>query len=229
MESAFTQLEPISLQQQAVPQLVARIRDGIRRGDLEPGRRLSEPEFAKIFDISRQPVREAFLLLAQEGLVEIRPQRGTYVRKISLQHVQQVRFVREAIEVEIVRLAVTQLNAVQLGDLRDNLAEQARCSDLEINRFIGLDDQFHRYLASGVGQSHAWSIVESQKTQLDRVRFLSLRHFPTDALLEQHTDIVDAIAERDAARAEKTMRAHLNMVVSDLEVIARNNPEKFQD
>ena len=229
MDSAFKQLEPISLQQQAVPQLVARIRDGIRRGDLEPGRRLSEPEFAKIFDISRQPVREAFLLLAKEGLVEIRPQRGTYVRKISLQHVRQVRFVREAIEADIVRLAATQLKESQVSDLRVNLAAQARCSDLEIDRFIELDDQFHQYLASGIGQSHAWSIVENQKTQLDRVRFLSLRHFPTDALLEQHTEIVDAIADRDAPRAEQTMRAHLNMVVSDLEIIAKNNPENFQD
>jgi len=229
MEAAFRSLEPISLQQQAVPQLVTRIRDGIRRGDLEPGRRLSEPEFAKIFDISRQPVREAFLLLAQEGLVEIRPQRGTYVRKISLGHVQQVRFVREAIEAEIVRLAAAQLDETQVGQLRENLAEQARCGDSEIDRFIALDDQFHQYLASAIGQSHAWSIVENQKTQLDRVRFLSLRHFPTDALLEQHTDIVDAIAGHDAQRAEQTMRAHLNMVVSDLEVIAKNNPEKFQD
>lgn len=229
MTADLLDLGQISLEKQTVPQLVQLIREGVRRGQLEAGRRLSEAEIARDFDISRQPVREALLVLSNEGLLEIRPQRGTFVRKISMQMVRQARFVREAIEADVVRLAAQTLDHNQVARLRQLLDAQAKCSDTEIERFITLDDEFHEFLASGVGQKHAWAIVEGLKLQLDRVRYLSLRHFPADTLLEQHTSIVDAIAKGDVAGAERCMREHLNMVVTDLEFIANNNPEKFQD
>jgi len=64
------------------PQLRIVLRSRIIRNDLRPMSRLSEPELAKEYGVSRQPVREAFITLMNEGLVEVRPQRGTYVRKI---------------------------------------------------------------------------------------------------------------------------------------------------
>ena len=85
-------------QDQAVgPQIHRIIRERIVCTDLLPGVRLSEAELAKHFNVSRQPVREAFIKLADEGLLEVRPQRGTYVRKISVAAVLDARFVREAV------------------------------------------------------------------------------------------------------------------------------------
>lgn len=218
----------LDLQKSVVPQLVQLIRAMIIRGDLEPGRRVSEAEFAGDYAVSRQPVREAFIRLANEGLLEIRPQRGTYIPKISLKLVREARFVREAIEADVVKLAAQNFDADQVADLKAQLDRQARCGDAEIEAFISLDDQFHRTLANGVGQSHAWNVVEGLKMQLDRVRYLSLREFPIDFLVEQHSAIVTAIADRNIAEAESRMREHLNNVVSDLETIVEKNKEKFQ-
>lgn len=220
--SRFVDHEPV------VPQLVLAIRRRIIRSDLTPGSRVSEAEFATEFSVSRQPVREAFIVLSNQGLLERRPQRGTYVPKISLQQVREARFVREAIEADVVKLAVRQLDASQVKKLYAQLAQQALCKRDEAEKFMLLDDKFHQTLADDVGQSQAWRVVENLKVQMDRVRLLSLQKFPTAVLLDQHRAIVSAIADKDASLAESKMRLHLNNINSDLEIIARNNPEYFK-
>src|SRR3546814_19850819 len=86
------------------PEPVARrvfreLRSAIVMMRFRPGQALSEKEIADRFGVSRQPVREAFIKLSEAGLVSVRPQRGTYVVKISAGPVYDVRFVREEVEV----------------------------------------------------------------------------------------------------------------------------------
>ena len=91
--------EPASISGQVHRQL----RNAIIRGEIIPGVTLSESEIARQYKTSRQPVREAFIKLAEERLVSIQPQRGTFVVKISVADVLDARFVREAIEVAVVQ------------------------------------------------------------------------------------------------------------------------------
>ena len=81
------------------------IRQAIVQLQLRPGNPLSEADIGRQLGVSRQPVREAFIKLAESGLVEIRPQRGTYVRLISVREVGNARFLRAAIEVAILKKA----------------------------------------------------------------------------------------------------------------------------
>lgn len=212
------------------PQVYRLVRERIIRGDLEPGTRISESEIAGGYDVSRQPVREAFIKLAEEGLLEIRPQRGTFVRKIAIPSVMDARFVREAIEADIVRL-LAQLAVPGLEEeLRGLLAAQAKAAAAgEWLRFVELDERFHRVLASGAGKTYAWNVVESVKAQMDRVRHLSAQRFPMDKLIEQHTAIVDGIAGHNPDAAERAMRAHLREILNDLPAIAGSRPEFFED
>jgi len=114
------------------------LRDAIIQLKLRPGNPLSESELAKRLDVSRQPVREAFIKLAEAGLVEVRPQRGTYVLMISRREVETARFVREAVEVAFVRKAAVDLkltpdNGVRVsitGDVALNDEQFATVSDL---------------------------------------------------------------------------------------------------
>jgi len=220
-------LGDLDLSQPIGQQLYRILRDAIIRGDLEPGARVSEAVIAGLLDVSRQPVRETFIRLSDEGLLEVRPQRGTYVPKISERTVRDARFVREAIEADTARLAAEQFDDSQIAVLRDLLAQQKSCIDVDPKRFIELDDQFHKFFAEGVGHGQAWRVVESQKAQLDRVRFISLREFPMGALVEQHTAIVDAIAAHDPDAAALAMRAHLKNVLIDLPRIAKTHPDLF--
>ena len=90
-------------------QAFAALRHAIVTLKLRPGQSFSEQEVAQQLGVSRTPVREAFIKLADAGLVEVLPQRGTFVRKISVKAVKDARFVREAIELAVLRQAVGRL------------------------------------------------------------------------------------------------------------------------
>ncbi|MGB3247119.1 MAG: GntR family transcriptional regulator [Sulfitobacter sp.] len=212
----------------AAPQVYRIMRQRIIRGDLEPGTRISESEIALAYGVSRQPAREAFIKLADEGLVEVRPQRGTYVRKIVISAVMDARFVREAIEADIVKLLAAEPNATLVSELRAQLKEQRKAAGRDSVRFIELDELFHRTLAQAAGKDRAWFVVESNKAQMDRVRYLATQQFPMKALTDQHEVIVDAINRGDVSEAEARMRLHLQAILKDLPEVARARPDFFE-
>ncbi|MEI7250543.1 GntR family transcriptional regulator, partial [Pectobacterium versatile] len=100
------------------------LRKDIVECNIPPGKLLSEKEISVRFDVSRQPVREAFIKLAEAGLVQIMPQRGTFVMKISEQRVADARFIRQALECAIVRRAAEMVTEEQLLTLEHNLRRQ---------------------------------------------------------------------------------------------------------
>ncbi|WP_244501831.1 GntR family transcriptional regulator [Stappia sp. ES.058] len=210
------------------PQLFRALRDRIIHNDLPPSSRISETEIAREFGISRQPVREAFIKLAGEDLLAILPQRGTVVRKIRYEAVLDARFLREAIESDIVRILASTPNETWLTKLREQIEEQRAAMDGRPEDFFALDDRFHRTLAAAAGKKGAWRLIEGLKSQMDRVRFLSLVHFPVPNLVRQHEAIVEHIAKADVAGAEKCVREHLREVLNDLPKIAASVPGFFE-
>ncbi|AXS39716.1 GntR family transcriptional regulator [Breoghania sp. L-A4] len=211
------------------PQLYRILRERIIQSDLQPGCRISESEIAAAYGLSRQPVREAFIKLAEEGLLEIRPQRGTFVRKIAVSAVIDARFVREAIEADVIKLLAADPDPALAAELRRQLVEQRKLTGHDAVGFIALDELFHRTLAEAAGKAYAWNVVEGVKAQMDRVRYLSAFQFPLEKLVAQHTAITEAIASGDVPAAEAAMRGHLREVLNDLPVIAAERPEFFDD
>ncbi|TQS73356.1 GntR family transcriptional regulator [Rhodobacteraceae bacterium] len=209
------------------PQLSRILREGIVCNDLPPGTRLSEAEIAQRFGLSRQPVREAFIKLAEEGLLEIRPQRGSFVRKISQDAVMDARFVREAVEADIARACAENPPQGLVADLRAMLEDQQRLADDRPAAFVPLDDAFHRALARAAGRPNAWLVIEGMKSQMDRVRQMTSTNFPLAHLIAQHATVVDAIEARDPAAAVAAMRGHLRMILKDLPAIREAYPDYF--
>lgn len=208
-------------------QLLTALRAQIVSGALEPGARLSEKDIAGAYGLSRQPVREAFIKLAAEQLVEVRPQRGTFVRKIILAEVAASRFVREAVEADIVRLAAARATDDLVSDLRARIGEQRSRISEGPDVFIALDEQFHRSLAAAAGQAGAWDHMQVIKLHMDRVRHLTARALPVDEIIGQHAAIADAVEARDPAAAEAAMRGHLRRVLADLTTISEALPHYF--
>ncbi len=129
------------------PQNYRFIRGRIIAGELAPGSVLSESEVAAGHEVSRQPVREAFIRLASDGLVQVRPQRGTYVTQIAVDAVLNARFVREAIEVAIVRAVATEPDPAVIDDLRAQIDLQRAVATGDAATFQELDERFQRSLA----------------------------------------------------------------------------------
>lgn len=207
-------------------QAISLLRDSILTGELKPGMRLSEQEIANAMGISRQPVREAFIRLAGEGLLEVWPQRGTFVSKISAEEVLDARFVREAVEADLIRLATVRADTGLVADLRANLAEQRNALS-DAARFLRLDEVFHRRIAEAAGKGRAWDHLQKLKSQLDRVRFLATQDFPVEVLIKQHEEVVDGIATGDPDRAEAALRNHLCQMLEDLPLINNAYPDFF--
>jgi DNA-binding GntR family transcriptional regulator len=209
------------------PQLVACLRDRIVRSELEPGKRLSEVDVATHYSTSRQPVREAFIKLSEAGLIDIRPQRGSFVSRIDMASVLASQFVREAVEADIVRAATHRATNEMLAELDANLAAQRQALHRDPQVFMALDESFHLMIATIAGQGAGWEFLETLRIQMDRVRHLSASQFPREILVDQHTQIVDAIKAGDADDAEKKMRLHLRRVLNDIPVVAAAKPDFF--
>ena len=197
---------------------------------IPPGSLLSEKEVSARFSVSRQPVREAFIKLAEAGLVQVLPQRGTFVRKISAQRVADGRFIREAVEVAVIRRAALEAPADSLSLLEHNLQLQKMAADRHDSQaFLLLDDEFHRLIAQSINCELAWETVENIKAAMDRVRFLTLSKVsPPESLIEQHHEIYRALVARDVEGAEKALRRHLQEMIFSITPIAEQNSEWFE-
>lgn len=220
-------IEPLSGRGGVAHQVYHLLRDRIVTCDLPPGVRISETEVAATYEVSRQPVREAFIKLSDEQLVLVRPQRGTFVRRISIAAALTARFIREAVEADLVRRAVGRADAETLDALDAQIAQQRGATNSA--DFMQLDETFHRTLAQAGGEAAVSDYLESLNVQMNRVRHISARQFAPDRLIGQHIAIVDAIRTGDAAVAEAAMRDHLHEIKHDLPRIVETHPDYFED
>jgi DNA-binding GntR family transcriptional regulator len=212
----------------AAPQVYDWLRDAILRGELPPGSRLSEGEIGKQIGVSRQPVREAFIRLTSEGLAEVRPQRGTFITRISLSAVLSARLIREAVESDLIRIVCDRADAALLARLDREIDQQRDAIDRDdIEEFVRLDDRFHFLLASAAEQEAVWTVLEGLKSHMNRLRHITARTFDARRLTDQHAAIVEGLRQRDADAAEQAMRLHLRELLADLPGIASSRPELF--
>lgn len=211
-------------------QVERELREQVIRLDLLPGTRLSEQDIATRLGVSRQPVREALIALAKSKLVEIRPNRGTVVVKISARQMLEARFVREAIEVAVARRAAAGFDAWSRTRIDAILERQAAaCEAGDHNRFRREDELFHMAIAEGARCGLAWGAVSDIKAHMDRVCNLQLRDPASmGRLIAQHRDVIKAIDDRDPDRAAEAMQVHLNGILSDLPRIEAEHPALFE-
>lgn len=224
MTYTITASEPVN------QQIYRFLRQDIVTCAIPPGSLLSEKEVSSRFDVSRQPVREAFIKLAEAGLVQILPQRGTFVRRISAQRVADGRFIREAVEVAVVRRAALEATPEALALLEHNLQLQKMSAERQNSQaFLLLDDEFHRLIAQSINCELAWETVENIKATMDRVRFLTLSKVsPPESLIAQHNEIYQALLEKNADAAEQALRRHLQEMIFSITPIAEQNSEWFE-
>ena len=208
-------------------QVYQAMRQAIIRCSFLPGAQLSEKDLSLQFGVSRQPIREAFIKLRQDGLIHVLPQRGTFVSKISAKRVSDGRFIREAVEIAIVEKAALHITAQQLAVLEINLQEQEReAQSGNRERFLVLDDAFHYQLAQSIDCVAAWQNLEDIKANMDRVRYLSLfEESPLLTLSMQHRVIFDAIKAHDPDAAKSAVRDHLKELNFSFSSISTRNSE----
>lgn len=208
-----------------------RLRADIVSLRLVPGTKLSEVEVAKQSDVSRQPVREAFIRLNNMNLLQVRPQKATLVRKISVQGILNTRFIRTAIEVEVVRKACEAADDGDLKKIERNLKQQKRAANKrETDHFHQLDYDFHHLMCAAAKVEFAFEAIEDNKSQVDRLCMLSLAN--KDGMLElclDHSRIFEALKQRDGDAIVAATRLHLTRLDKTLADARKNHPDFFDD
>ena len=195
--------------------------------ELPPGAALSENELAAALGVSRTPVRESLIVLAEEGLVQVFPQVGSFVSRVDPDRVADAQFLREAVELAALDDLPAELDPEVVAELRGNL-ERQQAPDIDLEEFFGLDEAFHHGLLRLSGHARAWSTVVAAKGHLDRARRLGLQEYNSTApFADQHVEIFQAVLDRDLERARTTMRTHLRAVFEDVERIRLRSPGLF--
>ncbi len=205
------------------------LREAILSLALPPGAMLRKPEICASLGVSRSPVAEALLRLQGEGLVDILPQAGSFVARLSMDAVREGAFLREAIEVAaIARVAVT-ATADQIAALEENLdAQAARVGSGDTAGFYALDRAMHEMLLGLTGFPRLAQVSDTAWVHVNRARRLIL---PVPgrvaATLDEHRAIVAAVAAHDPAAAQAAVQGHLRQLLTYLEPLERDRPELF--
>ena len=219
--------ERLDRDRQAAPQVFERLREMITSLVLPPGSPLSRAVLAAQFGVSSTPIRDALMRLDEEGLVEVFPQHATVVSRIDVRLAEQAHFLRQALELEIVRLLAGNPDAAFGAELKAAIARQqqfARAGDFE--KFMAADNDFHARLYAAAGKQDLWALVRSRSGHIDRLRRL---HLPTPGkaqdIVRHHKLIARAIAEGKADDAQGHLRIHLSGTLNYLDNIRARYPE----
>lgn len=205
----------------------ATLRDAIIDMRLNPGARLVEKDLCDQLGVSRTPLRDAILRLAQQRLVTVVPSDATFVNKIILDEVIEGQLVRESLELRMVALAAERFEpalgpAFELILFRE--ADAARRLD-NAESFV-LDNEFHRLLCAGAGFPRVWDTIHLATGQLDRVRrnAFPLQHYHLE-VLDEHKAIFEALCRRDRETAVALLRTHLGGTLTSLQILLAREPE----
>ena len=197
---------------------------------LEPGQTMSTQEIATKLNVSRTPVREAFLRLQSEGLVEMIPQRETMVSKISLKRVEQEKFIRECLEMGVIRKFMDKSGC----EVEENMAEliqlQKKCGEeKDFVGFLEADDQFHKVLFDVTGQEMAWETIASRNGHYNRLRILYVqRDTAMQESIEQHHKIATLLESGSREEAARALSSHVRRLDIDEAGLIAQYPDYFE-
>ena len=206
-------------------QIYEALRTAIVRVQLLPGASISENSIGRRFGVSRTPIRSAVQRLAEEGLIDVFPQQGSFVSPIKLRDIHDSHFVRRSLELSILAEAQRLWSTDRSVEARRSIASHKIAIETgSLDGFLVGDEDFHRLLTSFANRDGVWSSIAAARARL--MRFLCLFGSPErlPVVITEHLAIIDALDAGDQARAAKALTDHLDKVFKILETV----PEKFR-
>jgi DNA-binding GntR family transcriptional regulator len=193
--------------------VVGGLREKIISGELKSGASLSEVLVAEEYGVSRTPVREALKQLQTEGLLEIRPKVGTFVKAPSRVDVFELFQLKEILEGAAASLLANRGESVELRELRANVERsQAAVRGGDVEQYATLVEEFHSLIVTGAGNS---ALIRQYRLLMNQLAYPRL--VQTSVSLpgrlersdDEHHRVLDIITAKDGATAERLMRDHV--------------------
>ncbi len=208
-------------------QVFEQLEAAIIKGDLPQGSKISEPELAKAYGISRGTLREALSRLEERHLLLRSPNLGARVTTLSLEELVNIYQIREVLGGLSCSLAAQHMTDTEIQTLRALLDEQEKSLEAGQGLFCNQPNRefdFHYQILQGNRNPKVLTVLEGglyQQIRMYRYQFSASSQRPYQALKE-HRRIVDAIEERDAELADLLMRRHIRTARESIEAQHQN-------
>ena len=199
--------------------------------NIKPGTIISEADIREVLDVSRTPIRESIVRLSEELLMNVYPQKGSFVSLIDLKIVEEAYFMRKILEKEVLKLAVKNFSEEGIKELEKNLKFQNIISQVEEDHseLFFLDNEFHRIIYKEVQKEKVWNSIQSLSTHYDRVRFLdAVEKTNLVPTLEQHREIIDIIKNKELEKVEPMVDLHLSNFKNKIDYLIKKHPDYFK-
>lgn len=215
---------------QVSAQVYETLRKAIVTLRLPPGRSISENLICRHIGVSRTPVREAIIRLVEDELIEVFPQKGSFVAPIKLRSVRENHFSRKALELAVLRRAAQSWSAAHAVKARYVLDRQAAALGAEdLDDFHDLDESFHRSFCAAADLEGVWSTIQIIKARVDRVHRLAAVPGRLPNVIAEHGAILDALDRRDCDDALARLEHHLDQAPAILETLIGSHEKYFVD
>ena len=204
--------------------LADKLRRAIIHGEFEPGVKISEKALCEKFGVSRTPVRDALKILSTEGLVQLTQNRGAAVTPLTLRDIQEAFPVMGALEALAGELAAKNATDAQIDRMR---TLQGRMGSMfkkgDRKGYFRINEEIHQLILDASGNAVLERQMRAVSSQVRRARYqanLSVDRWA--AAVDEHEDILEAFASRDATRLGRLLRTHLGNKLSALEKAFQN-------
>ena len=194
------------------------LKNSILAGEFENGAELREIALAKKLGVSRTPVREALRQLEQEGLVEIYPNRGAYVKGITYKDVEDIFRIRARLEGLCAEMAVSSITHEQLDKLDEIiLLSKFYEEKKDMEHLLKMDSQFHEVLFESCGSKMLEHQLKDYHQYVQKARLRSLkRQERAKKSTQEHEEILLAIKDKDAKRADELATRHILNAIANI-------------
>jgi len=188
--------------------ILENIRDAILKGTLKAGERVSEPDLAERYGISRTPIREAFRQLESEGYLTVVPRKGAVVTSLSERDVQEFYSIKSILEGYAARLAAEKLTDKELDRLvaiNERLSRLATAGD--VKSFFRIHNEFHELFIKASGNEKLLELIQQLLKKFIRLRVASLS-LPgrMEISVQEHDKIIEAFKNHDGATADQLVQ-----------------------
>lgn len=192
---------------------------------LKPGTRLKEEQLAEIFSVSRARIRQALSTLEHDGLVTLVPHRGAFVSQPSTDEARDIFFARRAIETRLVSRLCEVATPDAIARLEDHVAEERVARDAgDIKATIRLSGGFHLLIGELAGSPYLWDVLRDLVSRTSLIMAMYQTRSQADCGPDEHAEVVAAIRNGDASRAQHLMDHHLDHLEGKLD-LEENNQE----
>ncbi|EGD48356.1 transcriptional regulator, GntR family [Ruminiclostridium papyrosolvens DSM 2782] len=206
------------------------VKNKILNLEYKPGQMISETEISELLNVSRTPVREVFIRLSYEKLIDIYPQKGTFVSLVDLSYVKESVYMRNLLECqiagEIIDIGMKDLPA----EIKKNIRLQKDLVENEgnIEEFLELDNDFHKVIFKAVNHETIWDIISTTRIHYNRFRLLTM--YEPEMLkrvFQEHFDIMTKIEEGDKAGCNALLKKHHYNGLEHADVLKEKYPGYF--